>query len=129
MSLILVVEDERHIARLLEYNLARAGYRVLVAQDGQAALDMVAEANPDAVLLDLNLPVLSGQEVLGRLKADPARAGLVVVVLTAHAFENIPEEVRRSGASACLSKPIAPTTLLAKLEELGVPPRRGEARP
>jgi DNA-binding response OmpR family regulator len=120
---ILVVEDERQTARLLEFILGREGYRVARAADGPHALAAAGEFRPDAVLLDLQLPGLSGLEVLRRLRAAPDHAGLVVLVLTASSFEVAPAAVLEAGADSCCTKPIAPTTLLRKLRELNVPAR------
>lgn len=120
---ILVVEDERQTARLLEFILIREGYRVERSADGLQALEAVRSFRPDAVLLDLQLPGLSGLEVLCQLRADAANAGLVVVVLTASSFEAPPTAVLEAGADSHCTKPIAPSTLLRKLQELGVPAR------
>jgi DNA-binding response OmpR family regulator len=118
---VLVVDDERQTARLLEFILTKEGYRVARAADGPQALAAAGTFSPDAVLLDLQLPGLSGLEVLRRLRADPANAGLVVLVLTASSFEVPPAEVLQAGADSHCTKPIAPTTLLRKLRELNVP--------
>ncbi len=130
---VLVVEDERQTARLLEFILNKEGYLVARAADGPQALAAAEAFRPDALLLDLQLPGLSGLEVLRRLRADPARAGLVVLVLTASSFEVPPAAVLEAGADSHCTKPIAPSTLLRKLQELRVParvaavPRGGEA--
>jgi two-component system, OmpR family, alkaline phosphatase synthesis response regulator PhoP len=118
---VLVVEDERQTARLLEFILTKAGYQVARAADGTQALSAAAAFLPDAVLLDLQLPGLSGLEVLRRLRAEPAQAGVVVLVLTASSFEVPPAAVLEAGADSHCTKPIAPSTLLAKLRELNVP--------
>jgi DNA-binding response OmpR family regulator len=120
---VLVVDDERQTARLLEFILSKEGYRVARAADGPQALTAAGDFHPDAVLLDLQLPGLSGLEVLRRLRADPANAGLVVLVLTASSFEVPPAEVLHAGADSHCTKPIAPSTLLRKLRELNVPVR------
>jgi two-component system phosphate regulon response regulator PhoB len=118
---ILVVEDERQTARLLEFVLSKAGYKVSCAADGPRALTAASAFSPDAVLLDLQLPGLSGLEVLRHLRAEPANAGLVVLVLTASSFEVAPAAVLEAGANSHCTKPIAPSTLLRKLQELHVP--------
>jgi DNA-binding response OmpR family regulator len=118
---VLVVEDERQTARLLEYILTKEGYQVARAADGPQALLAAASFFPDAVLLDLQLPGLSGLEVLRHLRAEPANAGLVILVLTASSFEVAPTAVLDAGANAHCTKPIAPSTLLRTLRELSVP--------
>lgn len=119
---MLVVDDERHIARFLEFVLKRDGYDVRVAHDGQQALAAVQSFEPDAMVLDLGLPRLSGVEILKVVRADPSHAKMVVLVLTAKSFEEGLEEVKRAGASSICSKPIAPSALLKIMAELGAPP-------
>lgn len=119
---VLVVEDERHIARLLEFALKKEGYEVAVAYDGEQALVALEQFAPDAVFLDLVLPGISGLEVLRRLRAHPKHAHLIVVVLTASPFGDTPAEVIEAGANAHCTKPVAPSTLSRKLLEFGVPP-------
>ena len=69
---ILAVDDERHIVRLVEVNLARAGYQVVTAFDGREALQKVESEKPDLVVLDVMMPFMDGFEVLRNLKANPA---------------------------------------------------------
>jgi DNA-binding response OmpR family regulator len=120
---ILVVEDERHIARFLEYVLQKAQYEVEVAEDGWQALEILQKTVPDAVLLDMVLPEVSGLDLLRMIRRDPRHAKLVIVVVSAHWFGEDDSSLREAGATAQCSKPIAPSTLLDKLAELGVPPR------
>jgi two-component system phosphate regulon response regulator PhoB len=122
-----VVEDERHIARFLEFILRKEGYQVTVAADGEQALASLDRAKPDAMLLDLVLPGMSGLDVLRRLRSDRRNSDLVVLVLTARAFEDTPEEVIQAGADSHCTKPIAPSTLLRRLMDFGVPPRFAES--
>lgn len=119
---VLVVDDERHIARFLEFVLTKAGYEVAIASNGEQALAAVEAFDPDVVLLDLVLPGLPGLEVLKRLRADSRYAALAVMVLSAHSFGKVPAELREAGANAHCTKPISPSTLLKKLIDLGVPP-------
>ena len=122
MTSVLVVEDERHIASFLEFVLKRAGYEVAVVYDGEQALVAVETFAPDAMLLDLLLPGLTGLEVLKRLRADPRYASLVIMVLSGRSFGDVPAEVMEAGANEYCTKPIGPSTLLKKLSDLGVPP-------
>jgi DNA-binding response OmpR family regulator len=119
---VLVVDDERHIARFLEFVLKKAGYEVALAYNGEQALAAVEAFDPDIMLLDLVLPGLPGLEVLKRLRADSRYAALVVMMLSAHPFREMPAELKEAGANAHCTKPIAPSTLLKKLTDLGVPP-------
>jgi CheY-like chemotaxis protein len=119
---VLVVDDERHIARYLEFILRKAGYEVALAYNGEQALAAAEAFDPDVVLLDLVLPGLPGLEVLKRLRADFGHAALAVMVMSAQSFEEVPAELREAGANAHCTKPIAPSILLKKLVDLGVPP-------
>lgn len=120
---ILVVEDERHIARFLEYVLQKAQYEVEVAEDGRQALEVLQESLPDAMILDMVLPEISGLDLLKMIRRDSRHARLVVVVVSAHWFGEDDQHLRDAGATAQCSKPIAPSTLLDKLLELGIRPR------
>ena len=119
---ILVVDDERYIARFLVYVLTEEGYEAQAVYDGEEALNAAATFSPDAVLLDLLLPKLSGQEVLSRLRADPRFAGLRILLLTGCPIqeEDTPEPLSRSADAYCL-KPIGPSVLIGLLRKLGLP--------
>ena len=84
---ILVVDDERHIVRLVEVNLQRAGYDVVVAYDGVEALEVFAREKPDMVVLDVMMPRMDGFEVLKKLQADPESRNVPVIMLTAKGQE------------------------------------------
>ncbi|MEP7338955.1 MAG: response regulator [Acidobacteriota bacterium] len=119
---VLVVDDERHIARVLEFVLRKAGYEVAVAYDGEQALAEAQRFKPDAMLLDLVMPKLSGLEVLKYLRADEQYANLIIAILTARSFEDVSEEIVTAGANIHCEKPVAPSTLFRKLAELGISP-------
>ncbi|HEY7544144.1 MAG TPA: response regulator [Blastocatellia bacterium] len=120
---LLVVEDDRRAARFLEFVLKKEGYQVTLARDGEQALSIMESAKPDAMLLDLVLPGISGLDVLRELRASERNGDLVVLVLTARSFEETPEEIIMAGADSHCTKPIVPSTLLSKLVDFGVPPR------
>jgi CheY-like chemotaxis protein len=118
---VLVVDDERHISRLLEFVLAKQGYQVKVANSGEQALATVDDFAPDVVLLDLVMPGISGLDVLKQLRSDGKHSDLKILVLSAHAFEHLPEELKGAGASHLGNKPIAPSSLLKMLVDWGLP--------
>jgi DNA-binding response OmpR family regulator len=115
---VLIVEDERSTARLLEFILRKEGYEVAVASDGEQALCLADDFAPDAILLDLQLPGLSGVEVLSQIRQDRTRRQPAVIILTGTSFEIRPEETLLAGAQARCTKPIAPSTLIRKLREV-----------
>lgn len=118
---VLVVEDERSTARLLEYVLRKAGYDVAVAGDGIQAVHLVDAFRPVTMLLDLQLPGLSGIEVLSRIRQAPDRHQPAVIILSGTSFEIAPEQALLAGAQAHCTKPIAPSTLIRKLREVASP--------
>jgi len=119
-SRILVVEDERHIAKFLEFVLQKEGYEVDSVYDGDAAIQILDSRKYSAVLLDLGLPGRSGIEVLRDLRSTNEHAETVVIVLTAKSSGDMLQQLSDAGASAHCPKPVAPSTLFRKLKELGV---------
>ncbi len=109
---ILVVEDDRSIAVLYGIHLVAAGYAVRIADDGLAALHDLAAHPPSLVVLDLQLPLVSGFRLLQVIKRASSR--VPVLVTTSLLFEEA-EEVARTGADAFLTKPIDPEVLLQKV--------------
>ena len=121
-SRILVVEDERHIARLLEHVLVKEGYEVTVAHDAERGLELIGSAIPDALLLDVVLPGMSGFDLLKKLRQEERWSTLVVIVLSAQWFNQDDQALGEAGATAQCPKPIAPSKLIRKLRECGIPP-------
>jgi CheY-like chemotaxis protein len=103
MTKILLVDDSKFLRLATERALARAGYDVSTAADGEHALQTARETRPDLILLDMLLPRMSGPDVLKALKNDPATAGIAVVVFTGLSQKNA-ERLRRDGACAFLEK-------------------------
>ncbi len=103
MTKILLVDDSKFLRISTERALARAGYEVCAAQDGEHALELARERKPDLILLDMMLPKMSGPDVLKALKKDPATAAIAVVAFTGLSQKNA-ERLRRDGACAFLDK-------------------------
>ena len=115
---VLVVEDQPDLREYLRELLAPT-CEVLVAADGQAALELLTrEAPVDLIATDAMMPRLSGTELIARLKADPARAGLPVLMLTARADEAHRQAALTVGVDDYLTKPFAPAELLARVRAL-----------
>ncbi|MGH9867823.1 MAG: response regulator [Candidatus Polarisedimenticolia bacterium] len=113
---VLVIDDEKDICDLLEYNLRQAGFRVLTALDGKVAVDIAARERPHLVLLDLMLPDLSGTEVLKILRTNPSTRGTPVILLTARQ-----EEIDRLlgfelGADDYVTKPFSVRELILRVK-------------
>lgn len=103
MPTILLVEDNKLTRMASERSLAKVGYKVLVAQDGEQALEIAGQESPDVILLDMMLPKLSGPEVLRRLKSNPLTARVPVIVLTGLSQKN-EARLLEDGACAFLEK-------------------------
>lgn len=103
MTKILLVEDSKFLRLATERALARAGYEVSSAADGDEALRLAQEKLPDLILLDMLLPKMSGLDVLKRLKTGALTKAIPVVVLTGMAQKNA-ERLRQDGASGFLEK-------------------------
>ncbi len=112
---ILVMEDEDALATLLQYNLEKEGYDVVVAADGEEGLIQVDERQPDLILLDWMLPKVSGIEVCRRLRGRPETRNLPVIMLTARGEESDRVRGLDTGADDYLTKPFSMTELIARI--------------
>jgi len=110
---ILVVDDEPPIARLIAVNLQRAGYEVIVAHDGEAALGEARARHPDGIVLDANMPELSGWEVLSHLQAHPETRTIPVLMLGGEREGEWPP-----GLAGYLQKPFSSRELQRFLERV-----------
>lgn len=115
---VLIVEDEPDVAALLRYNLNRAGYTVLLAEDGLAGLEKVRAERPDLVILDLMLPEMSGEKVCKALKADETTAGIPVIMLTAKGQPEDRIAGFELGADDYVPKPFSPRELVLRVQAL-----------
>ncbi len=116
--LILCADDDEDILSLVSLRLERAGFRVVQAVDGDAALEAVRAHRPTVAVLDVMMPKRTGYEVLATLRADPALAGLKVILLSARVQESDVERGIDAGADAYLAKPFKAAELVAKVQEL-----------
>ena len=112
---ILIVDDEPNIVISLEFLLEREGYRVLIARDGQEALDTMARDKPAVVLLDVMLPKLSGYDVCQRIRQNRDWADVKVVMLTARGREVEVAKGLALGADAYVTKPFSTRDLLQQI--------------
>jgi two-component system alkaline phosphatase synthesis response regulator PhoP len=115
---ILSVDDERHIVRLIQVNLERAGYDVITAFDGVEALRKAEAERPDLIILDVMMPKMDGFEVLRHLQANPETRDIPVIMLTAKAQDVDVFRGWASGASAYLTKPFNPLETLTHVNRI-----------
>lgn len=113
---ILIVEDTPHNLQLMTYLLEARGHRVEAAETGVAGLEAVAASRPDLVLMDLHLPDMGGEDVLARLRADPATRDLTTIAVTAFAMVGDRERVLAAGFDDYMTKPLDPTTFARDVE-------------
>jgi len=109
---VLIVEDNELNMKLFNDLLDAHGYRTLQTRDGMEALDMARTHKPDLILMDIQLPEVSGLEVTKWLKADDELQGIPVVAVTAFAMKGDEEKIREGGCEAYISKPISVATFL-----------------
>jgi DNA-binding NtrC family response regulator len=109
---LLIVDDDADIVTMLEDRLQASGYTTVIARDGQQALDQIEHESPNLILLDLDLPKLTGIEVLKRLSQVKHLEDLPVIVMTAHGSVNAAVEAMKEGAYDFLTKPLDKNHLL-----------------
>jgi DNA-binding response OmpR family regulator len=116
---VLVVEDEPDVSRLIQHSLKRnEQFEILIAHSGYDALQAVADQPPQIIILDLNLPVVSGTEVCRILRQRPSTAGIPILMLTARASENDRVAGLEMGADDYMTKPFSPRELDARVKAL-----------
>jgi two-component system, OmpR family, alkaline phosphatase synthesis response regulator PhoP len=113
---ILVAEDEQHIAEMIAFKLTNRGHQVVRARDGAEAVRLAGQEIPDLILLDVMMPVLSGFEVLRKLKSDPSCRAVPVIMVTAKGQEREVVGGLREGATDYIVKPFSLKELVARVE-------------
>jgi len=115
---ILIVEDNSQNMRLIEMVLRTKGYTLLKATDGEEAMDIATRELPDLVIMDIQLPKLSGLEVTRKLKETPAFSHIPIICLTAYAMKGDKERFIDGGCDAYLPKPINTRELVGVIAEM-----------
>ena len=115
---ILVVDDERHIVRLVQVNLERVGYTVITAYDGVECLEKVKTEGPDLIVLDVMMPRMDGFETLKQLRSDDSTKDLPVVMLTARAQDKDVLTGYTHGVDLYLTKPFGPLELITMIDRI-----------
>jgi CheY-like chemotaxis protein len=118
MAKILIVEDNELNLDMLVRRLARKGYEVVSAVDGEQGLSMATTEKPDLILMDMSLPGMDGWEATRQIKADPVTQLIPVIALTAHAMVGDREKALRAGCDDYDTKPVEFQRLLEKMENL-----------
>lgn len=118
MKTILVIDDEKDLIKLVDFNLSKEGFLVLGAKDGPSGLEIAKKNSPDLVLLDLMLPGMDGLEVCKKLKSAQETARIPIIMLTAKAQETDRVVGLEIGADDYITKPFSPRELAARVKAI-----------
>jgi len=118
MNKILLVEDNEMNADMLSRRLARRGFEVVIAVDGEQGLRMAQSEAPDLILMDMSLPVMDGWQATRQLKAGSGTRGIPVIGLTAHAMAEDRKKALDAGCDDYDTKPVEFSRLLEKISAL-----------
>lgn len=118
MAKILIAEDERDIRDLVAFTLRFAGHEVVTASNGEEAVQMAPEANPDLILMDVRMPRMTGYEACRAIKANPKLKDIPIVFLSAKGQESEIQTGLEVGAEEYLLKPFAPDQLTDRVKAI-----------
>jgi DNA-binding response OmpR family regulator len=112
---ILIVEDDRDIVEMVEYNLKQEGYVTIHAFNGEKGIELAGKEKPDLIILDLMLPAIDGFEVCKALKQQPSASGIPIIILSAKSRETDKVVGLELGADDYVTKPFSPRELIARI--------------
>ena len=115
---VLVVDDEVHIVHVVAIKLRNNGYEPKTAGNGQEAYDLACRENPDIIIADYMMPVMTGLELLEKLRENEATRNIPFVLLTARNFAIDDVNQQRLNVSQCITKPFSPKELLRNIEDI-----------
>ncbi len=115
---VLVVDDETHIVHVVAIKLRNNGYEVIPAENGADAFELAREEKPDIIVTDFQMPVMTGLELVKKLRRNEATKDIPVVMLTARGFAVEDEQKEDLQISRFLSKPFSPKELLRSIEDI-----------
>lgn len=115
---ILYVEDNETNRKIVRDLLRRTSYRLIEAHDGEAGVATALAERPDLILMDIQLPKISGLEATRRLRAEPATAATPIIAITSFALSGDEQRATEAGATAYLAKPYSPFALLGLIRQL-----------
>ena len=118
MVKVLVADDELDIRELMEYNLAKEGFEVLLAKDGGEAVSLAKEHSPELIILDVMMPVLDGVEVCEKLRSSSQFENTLIIFLTARAEDFTQIACYESGGDDYIVKPIRPKVLMSRIKAI-----------
>ena len=115
---VLYVEDNEYNLKMVRQLLAQTSYQLIEATDGEMGVVTALKELPDLILMDIQLPKLSGLEATRRLRADPKTAAVPIVVITSFALSGDDQKAKDAGATAYMAKPYSPRELLQTIRKL-----------
>ncbi|MBI2343969.1 MAG: response regulator [Deltaproteobacteria bacterium] len=115
---ILIADDDRDFVKILRELLIHSGYNVIEAYEGVRAIEYAHARHPDLILLDIRMPVGTGEMVLERLRADGDTHGIPIFVMTGFDDGDLPEKLHQAGADAFFKKPIDNNHLVAEIAKV-----------
>ena len=115
---VLIVDDEIHIVHVVAIKLRNNGYEVVSANNGAEAYELACEVNPDIIVTDYQMPVMTGMELVEQLRKNEQTKNIPVIMLTARSFAISKEQQEHLMISECLSKPFSPRELLINIEDI-----------
>ncbi|MEP2447032.1 MAG: response regulator transcription factor [Balneola sp.] len=113
---ILVVDDEKDLLDLIEYNLRKEGFDVLKAENGEEGIAMAKEYSPDLVLLDIMMPKMDGLQAVEEMRKDNELKKIPIILLTARSDEKTEVEGLNKGSDDYITKPISTTKLISRIK-------------
>jgi CheY-like chemotaxis protein len=115
---VLIVDDEVHIVHVVSIKLRNNGYEVISADNGAEAYELACKEKPDIIVSDFQMPVMSGLELVEKLRNCDATENIPVIMLTARSFAISQEQQDELRIASCLSKPFSPKELLGNIEDV-----------
>lgn len=115
---VLIVDDEIHIVHVVAIKLRNNGYDVISADNGAEAFDLALKEKPNIIVTDYQMPVMTGIQLVEKLRQNEETKDIPVIMLTARSFAISKEEREQLQISGCLSKPFSPKELLGNIEDI-----------
>ncbi len=115
---VLVVDDEIHIVHVVAIKLRNNGYEVISANNGAEAFELACKDKPDIIVTDFQMPVMTGMELVEKLRQHEETKDIPIIMLTARSFAISKEQQEQLKISNCLSKPFSPRELLGNIEDI-----------
>ena len=117
-KLVLIADDEVHIREVISYTLGNAGLEVIMAQDGEEALELAKSEHPDLLITDYQMPGLDGMELCLQLRQDPRTQQIPAIILTARGPDIAQDKLDKAGIEMIVAKPFSPREVLSCAKEL-----------